>query len=289
MKHSHFRLVPIAMSVLLATSLVSSGAAAASTFATTPGSATDISDSALGRSLAQQAADHYARLGVPRQPLRVWRDARGYVIAPLGTEFAPTSVALPDGTATVSSAPTTSSVRVARMAAPAATTASGSWSLAGQACFSRITDTWTWLDHCYWMWQLANDGDTTRDWYALEHFATMHPNSPWVGNWAKISSSPTSGSAAQTWADWSPRGDYNQSCHTITVGITSPVGGISFSTNQCEVWDMTKGNPAVTYDLAWIGPGVRQDREVGYQISVSVPQGGWPQWSLPAETHGSAY
>ena len=84
----------------------------------------------------------------------------------------------------------------------------------------------------------------------------------------------------------SPLQGYNGDCKQVTIGVTAPAGGISTTLNACETWEIAKGNPAVTFALAWIGPGTRSSRGLDYEISVSVPQGGWPQWSLPAETHG---
>jgi hypothetical protein len=141
------------------------------------------------------------------------------------------------------------------------------------------------------MYRLSNDGNASYDWFALAHYASMSANAPWVMNWARIRAYRYQ-SSAQTWADWSPKSDWNGgSCGTITVGVALPVGGIGISTERCpQLWDFTKsanGTPP-DYSLTWIGPGTRATRELTFEIAVRVAQGGWAQWILPAEVHGGA-
>ncbi len=160
------------------------------------------------------------------------------------------------------------------------------WNVVANDCFARYSDTWTWMDHCYQDLKLSNDGSSTYDYYTLHHYATVHPNSPWVANSGLINAQAAT---SQTWMDWSPRGDRNGNC--ISASISVSVGGVgaSYPVEKCELWDMNKDNPAVNYALLWYGPGCRQDRELAYEIAVRVSQGAWPQWYLGGESHGSAF
>jgi hypothetical protein len=233
---------------------------------------TDISQTALGRSIARQAAARLAALAAG--DLVVLRDASGFTVGPRGAGY----VAL-GGVATP--------VTVGR----AISVAGGgpSWSPVAGQCFSRISDTFAWLDHCYVLYRLANDGDPARDWFALHHYATMQANPPWVMNGAAIGSAPV-GSTPQAWADWAPRSDLASSgCQQILVGIASPVGGIADSVTQCETWTVAKSPVAGTFAVHWDGRGKRTTRELAMQLSVSVPANGWPQWALPASVSGSPF
>lgn len=266
-----------------------------------PAGARDITSSATGRQLAAAAESRFVKAGVAASALVVVKDSIGYTVAPVGTPFASSSVRLSDGTTGVEldpespAAPTsqTTSLAVAPQGRSLAVSPAlaGSWgNPVASACFSRITDTWTYMDHCYQMWKESNDNSSTRDFFALRHWGTAFPNSPWVLNSASVSSKPTSSSSAQSWSDYSPTsGQSGGSCKTVGVSIDNPVGGLSYSVQMCEEWEIAKGNPAVTFSQYWIGPGTRSSRAVEYMIAVNVVQGGWPQWSLPATTNGSAF
>ena len=258
-----------------------------------PAGAVDITTTSWGRQLTSAAAIRYSAYGATSANLRVIQDAAGVTVAPAGTEFGAVLETLADGTTALSLAPATLSdpgpaVSDSSESDGPAPLVSASWSLVGNACFTRISDTWTWLDHCYQMYKLANDGSSTRDYYALQHYATMHPNSPWVGNWAKIRSYPTGGSAAQNWMDWSPRGDYSGGSRTTTTLGISVYVVLTMQTTMCDQWWIAKSNPAVDFSVEWYRPGTRNNRELACEIAVWVNQGAWPQWYLPAETHGSS-
>ena len=284
----------VAVGLAVGTILPAGGVSAASAALGLPVGVVDITASATGRALASAASSRFARAGVAPSQLVVLKDATGITVAPIGTQFVAMESTLADGTTGVTLAPVTpaapSAVAAGSSGMQMAPLLSGSWgNPVASGCFARITDTWTYMDHCYQMWKESNDGSSTKDWFALRHYGTVFPNSPWVANYAAISSSPTSGSSAQSWADYSPLQGHNGNCTTITVGVNSPVAGISTTISACETWQISKDNPAVNFGLLWSGPGTRSSRGLDYEISVSVPQGGWPQWSLPASTSGSAF
>ena len=118
-------------------------------------------------------------------------------------------------------------------AAEVAALAAPTWTFVKNHCFSQISDTWSVLDHCYYKFKLANDGSSSYDWYALQRFGTAHRNSPWVLDLARIRAY-RSGGSSQSWADWNPRVDwYGGNCSTTSIGISTPVGGISKSFERC--------------------------------------------------------
>ena len=118
-------------------------------------------------------------------------------------------------------------------AGEAAALAAPTWTFVKNHCFSQISDTWSVLDHCYYKYKLANDGSSSYDWYALQRYGTAHRNSPWVLDLARIRAY-RSGGSSQSWADWNPRVDwYGGNCSTTSIGISTPVGGISKSFERC--------------------------------------------------------
>lgn len=257
------------------------------------GRVVEITGSRAAASLAQAAAVRYRDYGVTVKPtdLRVWQDEDGYVLVPVGTPTIMLSTTRPDGSVAVEIAPTTERMPPVTspstaMLASITPAAAPYWALVATQCFTRISDTWSWLDHCYQMYQEANDGSATRDYYALQHYATASNNSPWRVYWAQIRSYPASTSAPQTWVDWAPKGDTSGSCDpSYTIGISAPIV-LTMTSNRCEIWHMTKSNPTVDYTLQWISSGVSGSRGLAYENSVSVGQGLWPVWVLPAEVHG---
>ncbi len=260
---------------------------------------TDITGTAFGRSLAEQAIARYRAAGLAGAvrslaigDLAVFRDATGITIGPRGAIAAvlarPTA-----GPAGFEAQPVTSGRSAAAIGTGGTTGMSGtsvgaSWTFVASQCFSRISDTFSWLDHCYTMYRLANDGDAVRDWFAMNHVATMQANAPWVMNGASIGSAPAAG-IPQSWADWAPRSDTSGACRQILVSISSPVSGIGDPATACESWRIQKSAKAGQFAVTWDGHGQHAARELSMEIAVSVPQGGWPQWTLPASVSGSPW
>ncbi len=284
---------------LFIASLGASGATAASPPSTgasaLPAWASDITGTARGKRLFAEAASRYAARGVKSRALRVIEDAGGILIAPATVKLTAVQVTLADGTKGRALAPVTRLPMPALATAQssnAAALASPAWSFVANDCFTRFSDgPWAWMDHCYWMYKLSNDGNAKHDWWALQHFASMQANAPWVMNWARIRTHRYPGSPAQTWADWSPRSSWSGgSCGPVSVGVTSPVGGINVSIERCPSrWDLTKSANGASpdYTLQWTGFGARDVREMAFEIAVRVAQGARPAWTLPAEVHGS--
>ena len=177
------------------------------------------------------------------------------------------------------------SLEVAALAAP-------TWTFVKNHCFSQISDTWTVLDHCYYKYKLANDGSSSYDWFALQRYGTARRNSPWVLDLARIRAY-RSGGSSQSWADWNPRVDwYGGNCSTTTIGLSTPVGGISKSFERCPdqvTFSKSANGTQPDYTQTWFGLGTRGNREVNFEIAVRVAQGGTASFAMPAAVQGSPY
>ncbi len=249
----------------------------------------DVTDSALGRLLAAHARGRLAEVGEPveRGGLRVLRDDDGYLVVPRGTTVRAVP-GLATSAAGVTLAPVVGPERSATVGRQSAAVSSA-WVFAGGGCFERISDGWSWLDHCARIYRLIQDGDPQRDFYALQRYGTAGANMPWVLKEAVLGSEPVESSPPMAWQDWNPRSDRSGPCQTITVRVTTPLAGVSQAVDRCETWDITKGATGGDYSLEWSGCACAQDRAIAYVLSISVPQGTLPAWYVPAEVHGFAF
>lgn len=276
------------LSLMIAGSVVAPATTLAGS-SSAPSDLSDITSSAIGQELAREAAAHRVRLGAPSQPLRVLRDQAGYLVVPIDTEVVPVSGTDDSGRDIVMYAPVVKASASDAVELAPDGALSSSWTQVYTNCYGRISDSWSWMDHCTKIFKLSNDGDGSKDYYALQHYATASGNWPWHLWWGKISSSPiVSGNyGAQTWVDWSPKSDYSGNCRTIGLSVTALGFGLGFTTEQCESYHFTKDNPAVNYSLkgSWyVGPDT--NRELAYEIAVKVNQGKSVAWTVPAEVHG---
>lgn len=261
------------------------GATAVPAVAAQPQGPGDVTASTIGQGLAGASAQRFSGHGVQvkASDLRVVEDAAGYLVVRAGTVLEDTDVKSP----TTAAGPLNDSGGGPGALAPM----SDSWVLQANDCFSRVSDTFSWIDHCYKLYKDSETSNGTKDFFLLQHFATAGPNSPWAIYSAKISSNPASNSAAMAWVDWSPKGSWSgSSCSSGTIGVTAPIS-LTANVTFCEHWDMNKANPAVNYWLQWwTGPtGIHETRGIDYMNTVSVAQGKWPVWLLPAEVHGSTF
>lgn len=260
-----------------------------------PKGATDITDTAKGQKLIREAKGRYAEAGHKAGELRAVKDATGILIAPVDTTFDTYAATLEDGSTVAALAPLTAddpawvqeetAAEVAALAAP-------TWTFVKNHCFTQISDTWSVLDHCYYKFKLANDGSSSYDWYALQRYGTAHRNSPWVLDRARIRAY-RSGGSSQSWADWNPRVDwYGGSCSTTSIGISTPVGGISKSFERCPdqvTFSKSANGTQPDYTQTWFGLGTRGNRELNFEIAVRVAQGGTASFAMPADVNGSPY
>lgn len=282
------RRVALLVSLMIAAAVVAPAVASAAP-TPAPGGLSDITGTARGLELAREAAEHRVLLGAPSQPLRVLRDEAGYLVVPSDTDLAQVPMTDESGRELVTYAPIVTAPVPDGSALARNSALTSSWTQVGSNCYARISDTWSWMDHCTRIYQLSNDGDGSKDYFALQHWATAAANSPWRLWWGKIASSPivTGSYGAQSWVDWSPRSDYSGNCRPYGLSVSALGFGLGFSTEQCESYHLTKDNPAVNYSLQgtwYVGPNT--NRELAYEIAVSVAQGKTVAWTVPAEVHG---
>lgn len=133
---------------------------------------------------------------------------------------------------------------------------------------------------------MSNDNSWTKDYFALKHYATAGPNPPWSVGFAYIQSYRLSGTTAQTWVDWDPKGSWTGSCGSVQLVVVWLGAGLGLNLDRCEQWQVVKQNPTVDLKETWVNPGTRSTRGLGMELAVSVTQGGWPQWVLPADADG---
>jgi len=292
------RMADIAVaSLLIAGTVLAPGVATGrDTAPALPQGASDITETAKGKRLISEARERFEKKGHKAGELRAVRDGSGILIVPRKMRLVAYDRTLKSGTELPLLAPLTADdpalVTDSAAAVELAEAAAPTWSFVGNHCFTQISDTWATLDHCYYKYKLANDGSGTYDWYALHRFGTASNNSPWVLDEAKIRAYRYSGSS-QTWADWSPRSNWSAgSCSTVSIGITTPVGGLSRSFERCpEKVTFTKSanGSQPDYTQTWFGRRTRGNRELNFEIAVRVKQGGSATWTLPAEVHGGPY
>ena len=289
--------VAVALSLLIAgTVLAPSIAAGRDPDPALPKGASDITDSPKGRKLIKEARERFERQGHKAGELRAVKDGSGVLIVPRKTKLVVYGRTVKDGQDLPLLAPLTADdpawVTESAGAAELAEAAAASWKWVGNNCFSQTSDTFAVLDHCYTKYKLSNDGSSTSDWYALHRFGTAHPNSPWVLDQARIRAYRNGGSS-QAWADWSPKSNWSGgSCSTTSVGITTPVGGLSYSFDRCPekiTFSKSANGTQPDYTQTWFGMGTRGNREVRFEISVRVTQGGTATWSLPASVIGGPF
>ena len=261
-----------------------------------PRGASDITGTAKGRQLIREARERFEGRGHKAGELRAVRDGSGILVVPKESRLVVYGRTMKNGKDLPLLAPLTPEdpawVTESSEAAELAEMAAPTWSFVGNHCFTQISDTWATLDHCFYKYKLANDGSGTYDWYALNRYGTASNNSPWVLDQAKIRAYRYSGSS-QTWADWTPRSNWSAgSCSTVSIGITSPVGGLSKSFERCpEKVTFTKSanGSQPDYTQTWFGRRTRGNRELNFEIAVRVKQGGTATWTLPASVNGGPY
>ena len=263
-----------------------------------PGLVEVTASAAAGRLAREAAARHSVRGGqVTAADLRVWRIAPGdYIVGKsMPRNLETSSVSKGEGkteltmTYDIGAAARAPSGPARNLAGSAAISAS--WGFVAQGCFSRISNAYGWLDSCYRIDRLVNEGDP-RDFYKLEQYGTV---GTWSGPpWGKIyagfvAAVKSSTSSAMSWIDWSPRGSRSGSCVTVPLSISAL--GIPFNSSglMCERWNITKYADAGHFNEEWhcgcivpFGQPYPNTREIDYLQAISVLNGKLAQWSVSA-------
>jgi hypothetical protein len=255
----------------------------------------DVTMTATGRRLATQVAARHSAHGVAtqRSDLRVWRVAPGDYVAgrSLPDNVRTGTTVLADGRTelwmtydTDVPTPPTARQELATAAGPAAI----AWSWVAQGCFSRIQNTFGWLDSCYAIHRLTGEGDP-REFFKLEQYGTVAAKIPGKIYDGWLAAVRRTGSAAQAWIDWSPRGSLSGSCVSVPLEVSALGVGFRASGIMCERWNIFKGAAAGHFKEQWscgcivpFGQPYPNTREIDYLQAVSVGSGKVAQWTLSA-------
>lgn len=249
----------------------------------------EVTETAVGRRLAAEAGERHRALGgrVSDGRLRVWRVGPGdHVVGETLPARLETAIRrLPDGRAELelryeAQAPaTTGRARPAALATPR-------WTLINQACFSRVSNSFGWLDSCFKMHRLSGESDGAWDYYQLEQYGSVGAKEPGkiYDGWLH---GKRSGSTAMTWVDWSPRGTISGGCVTVPISVSALGYGISASGLMCERWDIYKAAAGGDLKEQWgcgcvfpFGQPYPNVREIDVMQAVKVAANARPTWTL---------
>jgi hypothetical protein len=254
----------------------------------------DITDTPAGEHAARAAVARWAAQGVRIAAHDVTvRDlgAEGLLVAP---EDAVDLAMTASGIGTDSPSMSTSVTVGHRLQAPGGVAmaaegdvqvaAAAYWSWREGLCFSRKWVDSAWLDSCYEINRLINDGSSTVDFYSLEHWAYIGETQfglrhAWVEGWR------ASGSPWQSWYRASPGTDSSGFCRDISVTATVLSATVGSTFQACEGWDITKSanGSDVRMKNQWqcnCSFMIGGNRETAYTIVITVPAGQYPRWTL---------
>lgn len=166
--------------------------------------------------------------------------------------------------------------------------ASAYWSLKEEGCLSSLYVDSARLDSCYYIYQLINDGSSTKNYWTLRQKATAFEYGSGLHS-AWVSGERTPNTASQAWVDWGPDQGRDGSCSTVSVGV-SYIVSLSYSVTGCEKWIIDKTcNTCSTWMKAtwdcncWWGldaKGGTVSRAIAYQMLVSTSQTSTPQFRV---------
>ncbi len=163
--------------------------------------------------------------------------------------------------------------------------AASSWNLVTTKCFARKYTGGTYIDACYQLHKLTNDGSTTRDYFQLTMYGT---GKEWTGFSTlvglEVAAVQKSGSPAQHWVDWTPKSDRSGgSCSEVNIGIAY-VASFSYSVQYCpDSWQFSKspirGHPSTTRTPGSPSLARRQIGLWGSGMSSGCGWGRVPAWT----------
>lgn len=263
----------------------------------------DVTGTAAGQDMILASAGRFAQRGVhiDASSYRALRDETGYLVVGAGSAVTLETIDDPQSGKAMSAAvvlagPVSTAKRAVEDTSSLAAVAplaalSPSWQYNNYGCLSRYSFARGWMDECWWLYKVANDPSATQDFWALDVAATAHGDGfaifGGIGQ-ATMTVYPYKGTSPMSWFDWSPKGDTNGSCRTISASVAAKFGSTSVtlpaSFTSCETIDITKYTTAGQFTESWVNCTVCfamiGDREMEFQVSVAVPQGGKPIWGL---------
>lgn len=155
--------------------------------------------------------------------------------------------------------------------------AAPSFTWRGARCYSRHQNHAYWFDICYRWGYVRNDGNASRDYLAFNQWGTCKSKGVYSMRYCGVGDQRKPGTTAIAWDDWAPRSDSNSNCRSVGLSIDVGPVGIGGNYDACERVDITKYAAAPKFSNYWrSGPLAvwRSERDVEYQVSMSVPQRG---------------
>lgn len=161
-------------------------------------------------------------------------------------------------------------------------------------CYSRWSN-WDagWIDNCYQVGYVYDDGDAARVHVAFKRWATCASFNPddlyrYVITECAVWSTPHID--PKTWEDWSPKSDSpGSNCRTLGMSITAFGIGVSGSFNACDTMNATKYSDGGHYAMSWEGNAQQSERESEFMISYNVPTGNDVRLSVGWRVDGFKY
>lgn len=161
----------------------------------------------------------------------------------------------------------------------AITTAVGSWVENGDNCWSTVRGV-TEMFTCYQGWRKINDGSTTYDYRMIDMWATVFSGDTKTLDWAWITVDRDAGPALTFGAFEPVADDYTSSCISTSMGLSGPYAGVSFGSQWCEEWDITKSQGTTLgyfknrWDWGSRSPIQGKDRYLAIKLGVRLANGG---------------
>ena len=158
------------------------------------------------------------------------------------------------------------------------------WQLNNAHCFSRISAGWGgWMDTCWKIFQLANDGSSSWNYWTFEVKATAK-SEDYVLDYAWITTDESRNGGRQYWVDWDPGSDSSGNCSaSYTVSVSIGVATVSDSYLRCETWDITKYADPAHFKSKYGGNAVDAERQVGHMTMTKVGEHDSPVWEIGYE------
>lgn len=148
------------------------------------------------------------------------------------------------------------------------------WDPQPRTCAARKSNNTAWYDTCTQYATLAKDGNPNT--VAWTHHQKGLGKSKGIWRLVKmtVQSDRRLGTADQQWQDWSPEADIEHgNCSSTRLQVTVQGVGWSKDFTHCDMWDISKANPAVNWKVRWDGNAWRKERNVAGMKTFSVPNG----------------
>ena len=215
----------------------------------------DITKTEKGRAAASAASERFAMYGVRvgADQLNVSELADGsLLVGPAGAVVTKATFrTLANGSTEVATEIAIEPTTALPPADPGIMAASApAWGWVDGGCWARSQNATGWMDVCAHHYKLFNDVDATYDYWTAHVFGVAEATFPYAFTSAGVGTSRYNG-PTQYWVDWAPRSDSTLNCQPIGLGVSALGFGLSFTHQQCETWDMTKGTAAAGFNNYW--------------------------------------